>query len=173
MSGADSLAQFDIEMRLCIHPANMTSWFPIKDSSLRSLGKGGPPELTTKVEVHNDTGSNLLTVFDTDLWSLGSSETTYWAIEAPSAVRLAAGHTVMMRCMPVEIRLLDRNGFPMTPWFEERGVLVEYKPGSIRLSGLSMRNELYFVTNRSNILYTGRSKSSVFQVTDKDFWRES
>ena len=123
--------------------------------------------------VHNDTGSNLLTVFDTDLIALGVSELTYWTVEDPTTVHLAAGHSVLMRCLTMDIRVLDRNGEPMTPWFPERGVLVKREPGSIRLSGMNMRNELYFVTNRSNILFTGRSKNSVFHATDKDFRRQS
>lgn len=48
------------------------------------------------------------------------------------------------------MQLVDANGVEITPWFIETAVITPDQAGFHRLSGLAMRNKLYFATAPGN-----------------------
>ncbi|EGE07551.1 hypothetical protein TEQG_06465 [Trichophyton equinum CBS 127.97] len=100
----------------------------------------------------NDTGSDLLIVFDTDLIILGIPP-TYMGFGPPIGIVTAGGS------VRVEIQLLNFQSEPIPGWTFEEAVVVLSSEGAVRLSGNGMRQCLYFATAPGNTqLYVSQKK---------------
>ena len=87
----------------------------------------------------NDTGSDIQTIFPTDLAALGYYRLAY------------QGHLGML---PI--------GTAITPWFMEVAVITPVQPGQYRLSGSAMRDHLFFATAPGNAnLFVAQKKSGI------------
>lgn len=119
---------------------------------------GGNPNLTIDVPIANDTGSNVQTLFDTDLSALQCDQLGYNGFLGGASVELAFGS---MQCdmALIELQIIDENGLQITPWFSETAIIKAEELGAVRLSGEAMRNYLYFATAPgNNRLYISQKK---------------
>ncbi|EZF16671.1 LOW QUALITY PROTEIN: hypothetical protein H112_05666 [Trichophyton rubrum D6] len=108
----------------------------------------------------NDTGSDALTVFDTDLIAHRSNVPGFWA----SNSSLTANGIVLRQVIYVEIQLLDSQRNPISDWILEESVVVPSAEGNTRLSGRGMRDCLYFATAPGNQqLYVAEKKNGIVQ----------
>lgn len=117
------------------------------------------------MEVSNDTGSTIQTVFTSDLANLNYDESTYHAVIGYESIITAAGPVIRLS-IGIELMIVDTDRNRMTPWFKERAIVVDNTTSSFgleRLSGRQIRRELYFATDRQNKLFMGLSKNAVFQ----------
>jgi len=118
------------------------------------------------VHICNDTGSNIQTVFTSDLKALNYDEDTYHGVLGMESVTTAAG-AVERLSITIELMVLDSEGYRMTDWFRERATVLDdanrEEDGLERLSGKQIRKELYFATDRQNKLFTGLSKNAAFE----------
>ncbi|KAM5457435.1 hypothetical protein MaudCBS49596_000630 [Microsporum audouinii] len=87
-----------------------------KEAGLRGL-KGEPSSIN--VTMLNDTGSNMLTVFDTDLIALAIPP-TYGGFSSYVSMSTAGGQ-VQRQHIVVEVQLLDSQGNP--DWVLEHGIV--------------------------------------------------
>jgi hypothetical protein len=98
-----------------------------------------------RIIVINDTGSNLLTLFDTDMSSLGNFQGyTGWIGDAE--VRDASGMVNTYRRLRVQVQLLRDDNSPWSDWINERAVVKPASQGVPRLSGYGIRKILYIGT---------------------------
>ncbi|EFE36018.1 uncharacterized protein ARB_04955 [Trichophyton benhamiae CBS 112371] len=110
----------------------------------------------------NDTGSDALTVFDTDLIALGIAP-TYLGF-GPQTQAMTANGIVLRQVVYVEIQLLDSQRNPISDWILEESVVVPSAEGNTRLSGRGMRDCLYFATAPGNQqLYVAEKKNGIVQ----------
>ena len=62
----------------------------------------------------------------------------------------------------IEIQVVDPQGEAITPWFMENAIISPDMPGLQRLSGLAIRNHLYFATAPgNNMLYVAKKKNGI------------
>jgi hypothetical protein len=110
----------------------------------------------------NDTGSNVLTIFTTDLTALRYDQYTYQGRLGTYPVGTANGVTLRERIV-IEIQITRANGTAITPWFRENAVITPLQPGiQDRLSGNAMRNHLYFATAPGNAnLFVAEKKNGI------------
>ncbi|OAT00265.1 uncharacterized protein BDCG_16552 [Blastomyces dermatitidis ER-3] len=104
--------------------------------------------LSITVTMLNDTGSDVLTVFDTDLTALAIPPTyegfgTYVSVSTPNGI-------IIRQQVIVDIQLLDSQGNPVSDWIREEGVITPAALGVGRLSGDGIRQSLYFATAPGN-----------------------
>ncbi|KAF3898664.1 hypothetical protein GTR04_0045 [Trichophyton interdigitale] len=119
------------------------------------------PPVFLNITMLNDTGSSLLTVFDTDLVALGIPS-TYGGYGPQIPISTAAG--VLRQNIAVEMQLLDSYGDPMSDWFFENSVVVPLAQGVTRLSGNGIRELFYFATAPGNThLYVAKKKNGIYQ----------
>jgi hypothetical protein len=102
-----------------------------------------------RVGILNDTGSNLQTVFDNDLVSLGYNPQTYQGNMGQVYIETANG-IVARQGIVVEMQLRKINWERASDWFVENGVIVPFGPNITRLSGSGVRSSLYFATAPGN-----------------------
>ncbi|KAK2795550.1 hypothetical protein FQN50_009734 [Emmonsiellopsis sp. PD_5] len=118
------------------------------------------PAFPIETTMLNDTGSNTMTVFDTDLTAL-AIPSTYLGL-GPEIPITTAGGTVMRRQITVEVQLVDFQGNPVSEWIQEVGVVAPADPGALRLSGDGIRKSLYFATAPGNQhLYVAAKKQGI------------
>jgi len=121
----------------------------------------GDPSLVTNVTIANDTGSNLQTIFDTDLANLNCNINAYPVGLNPV---FTAGGIVQRRMILIQMQILQANGDEVSPWFEEKAVITPVLPGATqcRLSGNEMRNHLFFATALGNAsLFVAQSRNGI------------
>ena len=97
----------------------------------------------------NDTGSNLLTLFDTDMSSLGNFQ-AYRDWMGVAAVRNASGTINNYRRLRVQVQLVRDDDSPWSGWIDEEAIVRSAGPGVTRLSGVGIRDILYFGTAPGN-----------------------
>lgn len=112
----------------------------------------------------NDTGSNLLTVFVSDLLALNFSTALHSsAIEGEMLIATADGQAAHP-LVSVDMQILTSTLDELTPWFREQGVLKPDDAGATRLSGAMMRNHLFFATAPGNShLYIAQKKAGLIR----------
>ncbi|KAM5441464.1 hypothetical protein MferCBS31731_003535 [Microsporum ferrugineum] len=121
-----------------------------------------PPSSSINVTMLNDTGSNMLTVFDTDLIALAIPP-TYAGFGSYVSMSTAGGQ-VQRQHIVVEVQLLDSQGNPVSDWILEHGIVTPATLGTSRLSGDGMRQHLYFATAPGNThLYVAEKKNGIVQ----------
>ncbi|KAM5436677.1 hypothetical protein McanMca71_001793 [Microsporum canis] len=121
-----------------------------------------PEPSSINVTMLNDTGSNMLTVFDTDLIALAIPP-TYGGFGSYVSMSTAGGQ-VQRQHIVVEVQLLDSQGNPVSDWVLEHGIVTPASLGTARLSGDGMRQYLYFATAPGNAhLYVAEKKNGIVQ----------
>ncbi|KAJ5781485.1 uncharacterized protein N7518_009968 [Penicillium psychrosexuale] len=97
------------------------------------------------VQLSNDTGSNIQTIFTSDLAQLNYNAGTYHATQGYDDIMTAAG-VVVRPSILIQLMILDSDGYKMTDWFAERATVVDDSTGPFgleRLSGTEIRKQLY------------------------------
>ncbi|OJD26154.1 hypothetical protein ACJ73_02464 [Blastomyces percursus] len=120
------------------------------------------PAFSIDVMMLNDTGSNTMTVFDTDLTALAIPP-TYRGL-GPEVPITTAGGTVTRKQIIIEVQLVDFQGNPVSEWIREGGIVAPADPGASRLSGDGIRQSLYFATAPGNQYLYVAAKKQVFNV---------
>jgi hypothetical protein len=99
----------------------------------------------------NDTGSDMLTLFTTDLPHLGNIQ-GYAGWLAPSGVRDASGSTTFLPTILVQVRLARDDNSPWSDWIDEWAIVRQPNPNVLRLSGVGIREILFIGTAPGNNL---------------------
>lgn len=124
---------------------------------------GGDPNVIITCQIHNDTGSDIQTIFRSQWNAMNYRQNLMTHF---TAVRDASGVN-FLQTLTAELRILGYNSttnqlYPLTEWFLERFVIRDDTPGVSLLSGCNMRNELYFATAPGNLyLYVSVKKNGV------------
>ncbi len=110
----------------------------------------------------NDTGSNVQTIFPTDLAALRYDQLTYQGLLGPLCIGTASG-VVNLEVIVIEMEIIKADGTAITPWFRENAVITPLQAGiQDRLSGNAMRNHLYFATAPGNAtLFVAEKKNGI------------
>ncbi|KAJ9348269.1 hypothetical protein DTO280E4_9359 [Paecilomyces variotii] len=130
---------------------------------------GGDPRLTRPFLVCNDTGSNVLTVFTSDLAVLNFNPTLHAGVIQGTTFITTASITTASGQVPeplifVDMQILTSAFVELTPWFRETAVVKPDTPGVARLSGAAMRNHLFFATAPGNArLYVAQKKAGIIR----------
>ncbi|OJD27198.1 hypothetical protein ACJ73_01403 [Blastomyces percursus] len=120
------------------------------------------PAFSIDVTMLNDTESNILTVFDTDIAALAIPP-TYIGYGADVPITTAGG-TVTRRQISVEIQLLDSQGNAVSDWILEEGIITPSASGATRLSGDGIRQSLFFATAPGNRhLYVAEKRNGIIE----------
>ena len=97
----------------------------------------------------NDTGSDILTLFDIDLPYPGVTM-NHPAWFSSVRVEEASGNAQVFPMLAVEDQLVNENYEPSSGWVSEIAVVREHRLGLVRLSGAGIRNHFYFATAPGN-----------------------
>ena len=110
----------------------------------------------------NDTGSNIQTIFSTDLTALRYDQATYLGNLGALSITTAGGVIFRDRIM-IEMQITKADGTAITPWFRETAVVTPLQAGiQHRLSGNAMRDHLYFATAPGNVtLFVAEKKNGI------------
>src|SRR5215470_13883658 len=84
---------------------------------------GGDPNVTIPVIIVNDTGSNIQTVFTSDLALLNYDPNTYQSPMGPAAITMASGVVVRQRIY-IEVQSARVDGTAASPWFTELAMIM-------------------------------------------------
>ncbi|QSS54662.1 hypothetical protein I7I53_02293 [Histoplasma capsulatum var. duboisii H88] len=110
----------------------------------------------------NDTGSDALTVFDSDILALAIPPT--YGRFGPIITVATAGGTVWRQRIIIEIQLIDLEGNAVSDWISEYGIITPATSGVARLSGTEMRQSLYFATAPGNQhLFVAEKKNRIVE----------
>jgi hypothetical protein len=93
--------------------------------------------------VMNDTGSDMLTLFTTDLPRLGNIQ-GYTGWLAPMGVTEATGTITIFLIIRVQVPLVRDDNTPWGDWINELAIVKQPGPNVVRLSGV--RNQKYLVS---------------------------
>ncbi|KAI9759186.1 MAG: hypothetical protein M1840_003506 [Geoglossum simile] len=124
---------------------------------------GGDPNVTFPVVIANDTGSNIQTVFTSDLAQLNYDPNAYQCPMGPTTITTASGVVVRQRIY-IEVQLSRQDGTAASDWFIEMAVVTPIMPGveQTRLSGRRIRDHFYFATAPGNAtLYVAIKKNGI------------
>ncbi|KAJ6132398.1 hypothetical protein N7471_007613 [Penicillium samsonianum] len=145
-------------------PDNAMRWCEVHAHVRIPPQYGGDSDLTRPFLVCNDTGSNVLTLFTSDLLALQFDLVRHGAaIRGVDSITTANGpslHTLIF----VDMQILTSASVALTPWFRETAILKPDSPGEARLSGAVMRNHLFFATAPGNArLYVAQKKAGIIR----------
>jgi hypothetical protein len=97
----------------------------------------------------NDTGSDVLSVFNTDLTLLGNNNGyNGWGFLA--FITDANGTVTALPTISVQVQLVRDNNTPWSDWIDEVAIVRQVAPNLSRLSGAGIRNHLYLGTAPGN-----------------------
>jgi hypothetical protein len=82
----------------------------------------------------NDTGSDILSLFTTDLLQLGNIQ-GYTGRQAPTITIDANGGMTSFSTILVQVRLVRDDNTPWGDWIDEAAIIRQPSPGVSRLSG--------------------------------------
>ena len=99
----------------------------------------------------NDTGSDILTLFDTDLLQLGNIQ-QYIGWQLPISVIDANGGSAFFDRIFVQVQLVQDDNTPWGNWIDEVALVKPVGPDVPRLSGAGIRQVLYIGTAPGNHL---------------------
>src|ERR1700734_3134068 len=97
----------------------------------------------------NDAGSDILTLFDTDMPRLGNRQ-SYAGWLGQAAIRNANGTLDVCLKIRVQVQLVRDDDSPWSDWIDEVAIIRSASPGVSRLSGVMIRNVLYSGTAPGN-----------------------
>lgn len=97
----------------------------------------------------NDTGSNVLSLFTTDLQQLGNRQ-GYNGWRATRKVKDAHGIATHCRTIRVQVQLVKNDDTPWGDWIDELALVRPPRPNLARLSGCGIRRALYIGTAPGN-----------------------
>jgi hypothetical protein len=97
----------------------------------------------------NDTGSDLLTIFDVDFAQLGNRQ-GYMGWDWPVVVVDSNGTNTMFLSIWVQVMLVRDDNMPWSDWIDEKAIVKQLVPGLLRLSGAGIRGNLYIGTAPGN-----------------------
>jgi len=113
----------------------------------------------------NDTRSDILSLFDTDMLHLGNLQ-GYAGFVGNVAIRFANGAINIYPKILVEIQLVRNDDSPWSDWIVEDAMVQPLRPGVSRLSGIGIRGALYIGTAPGNhflaVAATKRGLNSLF-----------
>ncbi|KAJ5783154.1 hypothetical protein N7457_004928 [Penicillium paradoxum] len=142
---------------------------PWEDESLHAQIRlppqyGGNEHLTRPFLVCNDTGSNVLTVFMSDLLAFQFDMVLHGpAMQGATPINTANGQALQPLIF-VDMQILTSAFVALTPWFRETAIVKPDSPGDARLSGAAMRNHLFFATAPGNAhLYVAQKKAGIIR----------
>jgi hypothetical protein len=115
-----------------------------------TLQRGGDGT-THGISVMNDTGSSILSLFDTDMQHLGSFQ-GYTGRLGQVEVRSANGMIDRYPRIHVQVQLMRDDDSPWSGWIDEWALVKPSSPNVPRLSGIGMRDILYLGTAPGNNL---------------------
>jgi hypothetical protein len=116
---------------------------------LRLTPLQGGDGTTCGIIAMNDTGSDILTIFDTDRPFLGNMQ-AYFGWLGPTAVRNANGTMDVCPKISLQVQLVRDDDSPWSGWIDEEAIVRSAGPGVTRLSGVGIRDILYFGTAPGN-----------------------
>ena len=116
---------------------------------LRLTPELGGDGTTTGIIAMNDTGSDILTIFDHDMFHLGSLD-NYVGWAGSVLVNDANGGMTAFPKLFVQVQLVGNDDVPWSAWMDEVAVLKPFIDGVSRLSGSGMRSALFFGTPAGN-----------------------
>lgn len=98
----------------------------------------------------NDTGSDIMTLFYTDLMQMGPFQ-QYAGWTGDQYIGAAGGQVERLTTLMVDIRLVrPETSEPWGGWMKEQAVLRTLAPGLVRLTGGLIRDHLWFGTAPGN-----------------------
>lgn len=97
----------------------------------------------------NDTGSEILTIFDVDLPFLGNLQ-GYAGWDGLVAISGAGGIVGVFPKLSVQVQLVGDDNLLWSDWVFEDAIVRPAGPGIPRLSGYGIREALYFATGPGN-----------------------
>jgi hypothetical protein len=97
----------------------------------------------------NDTGSDMLSLFYSDLQHLGNIQ-GYDNWQGATGILCANGTINQYPTIVVEVQLVRDDNTPWSDWFPELAIVQPDSPGLPRLSGYGIRNALYLGTGPGN-----------------------
>jgi hypothetical protein len=97
----------------------------------------------------NDTGSDVLSLFHSDLQYLGNIQ-GYAGWLGNIAIACANGAINIYPRILVEVQMVRDNNTPWSDWIDEKAIIQPDSPGLSRLSGYGIRKVLYLGTSPGN-----------------------
>ena len=97
----------------------------------------------------NDTGSDILTLFHSDMQHLGNIQ-GYSGWQEAVGIHCANGTINYYPGIEVEVQLVRDDNTPWSDWLQEEAIVQPNSPGLLRLSGYGIRNALYLGTSPGN-----------------------
>jgi len=97
----------------------------------------------------NDTGSDILSLFHSDLQHLGNIQ-GYAGGLGVIPIGYGNGAIQYYQRIAVEVQLVRDNNTPWSDWIEEVAIIKPDGPGLLRLSGYGIREVLYLGTSPGN-----------------------
>ena len=97
----------------------------------------------------NDTGSDVLSLFHSDMQRLGNMQ-GYAGWRGVIGILSANGIINSHPRILVEVQLVRDDNTPWSDWFQEVAIVQPDSPGLSRLSGYGIRNALYLGTSPGN-----------------------
>jgi hypothetical protein len=114
------------------------------------LQRGGDGT-TCGITVMNTTGSDILSLFDTDMQHVGSFQ-EYTGQLGQVTLGNADGMISSYPRVHVQVQLIRDDGSPWSNWIDEWAIVKPSVPGAPRLSGIGIREVLYLGTAPGNHL---------------------
>jgi hypothetical protein len=112
------------------------------------LGAVAPP---IGIAVMNDTGSDIMTLFTTDLPYFGPNIQGYHGWLQPTYTMDANGVVSVWPTILVQVCMARDDYTAWGNWIDEIAIVKPVAPNLPRLSGNGIRNELYFGTAPNNL----------------------
>ena len=100
----------------------------------------------------NDTGSDMLSLFTTDLPYLGGNIQGYLGWNGFTSVTDASGGATICPIILVQVQLVRNDDSPWGGWIYEDAIVKQYSPNVPRLSGTGIRQVLHIGTAPGNHL---------------------
>lgn len=116
---------------------------------LRLIPEFGGDRTTHGIIAMNDTGSDLLTLFDDDFPFLGNT-VGYSGWLGPVRILDANGNVPVFPQIRVQVQMVRDDNTPWGDWMEETAIVRVRNPNVSRLSGRGIRAHLYFATAPGN-----------------------
>ena len=112
----------------------------------------------------NDTGSDILTIFDVDMPYLGNSQ-GYAGWVGPVMISGAGGVVGVYPKINVQVQLVRDDNSPWSDWIAEEAIVRPVGPGIPRLSGFGIREVLYLATGPgTNTLAVSATKGGLITM---------